>query len=491
MNIFISYNWNNKAEADLVEKNLSALGISIKRDINDLKYKDDLREFMQQIRETDFAIILVSIDYLNSPNCLYELSQLFKDKDYDKKILPLICDGTKIYGISDKIEVVKFWSEKCIETEKLIKEIDPVNALNLLKELKIYKDIYSSIDEFIDNITKRLNITFSDAVKNNFSDILNFIGLNNNPIQNEIIRIRSIENIQLKEIELEKLLRQYQNNKDIIFALGYINLNETKNYLKAKEYFKEYIENYDEKSYVAFNNLGLACHNLNEIELAEQYYNKGLEINPNSFEIFHNLGNLEAKKKNYGKARELYEKTIGLYPNDAETFYNIAKIYTDFEGNLNLGKKHYIKAIELEPSFFMAYNNLASIYLREKKIPEAIKTLELGLEQNPNDYVTLYNLATLTVLHLNDFIKAKKYFRESIRLNNLYVSAKLGLAKLLLLHFEDAEEAKELLLDAYNIEPNNEAVLIHLSIVFNILGDITKSSEFEEKALKINASLKK
>jgi tetratricopeptide (TPR) repeat protein len=490
MNIFLSYNWNNKSEADYIEKNLSSLGISIKRDINDLNYKDDLREFMTQIRESDFAIILVSVDYLKSPNCLFELTQLFKDKDYDKKILPIITDKTKIYGVGEKVSIIKHWSEKCTEIESQIQVLEATNALNLLKELKLYKGIYSSIDEFIDNITKRLNINFSDAVKNNFKDILDFIGFDHNPLQEEIIRIGSIDNLQLKELELEKLLRQYPNNKNVIFAIGYINLNEVNNYLKAKEYFKEYI-NYDDKSYIAYNNIGLACHNLDEIELSEEYYNKGLELNPDSFEIFHNLGNLEAKKKNYTKAREFYNKTIGLYPNDAETFYNIAKIYTDFEDNFDLGKKNYLKAIELEPDFFMAYNNLASIYLREKNFKEAIKTLELGLKYKSDDYVSLYNLATLTTLHLKDHTKAKRYYRESIRLNNLYVSPKLGLAKLMLLYFEDAEEARELLLDAYNLEPSNQEVLMHLSIVYKIIGDMTKSKEFEEKALEINPNLKK
>jgi tetratricopeptide (TPR) repeat protein len=490
MNIFLSYNWNNKTEADYIEKNLSSIGISIKRDINNLNYKDDLREFMTQIRESDYAIILVSVDYLKSPNCLFELIQLFKDKDYDKKILPIIFDNTKIYSVSDKVSIIKYWSEKCIEIESQIKILEPTNALNLLKELKLYKDIYSSIDEFLENISKRLNINISDAVKNNFKDILDFIGFDHNPLKKEIIRIRSIDNIHLKELEFEKLLRQYPNNKDIIFAIGYINLIEAKNYLKAKEYFKEYII-YDNQSYIAFNNLGLAYQNLNEIELAEEYYNKGLEINPNGFEIFLNLGNLEAKKKNYTKARELYIKTIGLYPNDAETFYNIAKIYTDFEGNFVLGKVNYLKAIDLEPDFVMAYNNLASIYLREKNFEDAIKTLELGLKYNTDDSISLCNLATLTTLHSKDHTKAKRYFRESIRLNNLYLSPKLGLAKLLLLYFEDAEEAKELLLDAHKIEPNNQDVLIHLSIVYDLIGDKTKSKEFEEKVLKIYPDLKK
>lgn len=45
---------------------------------------------MKKIREHDFAILLISHEYLISPNCMYEFLQVLKEKDFEKKILPVI-----------------------------------------------------------------------------------------------------------------------------------------------------------------------------------------------------------------------------------------------------------------------------------------------------------------------------------------------------------------------------------------------------------------
>ena len=95
MDIFLSYSWNNKLQADQIEDNLSAIGLTIIRDINEIKYKDKLTEFMRRIRDADYAIILISIDYLKSPNCVNELIELSKEKEFDRKILPIIVDNQR------------------------------------------------------------------------------------------------------------------------------------------------------------------------------------------------------------------------------------------------------------------------------------------------------------------------------------------------------------------------------------------------------------
>ncbi|TLX73701.1 tetratricopeptide repeat protein [Labilibacter sediminis] len=481
MDIFLSYNWNNKLEADTIEKNLSSIGINIKRDINDIKYKDDLRSFMSQITETDYALILISNDYLKSPNCLFELTELSKDKNYERKFLPIIVDGASLYSIEDKMELIQYWETKCSEVENLIKTVSPTNAINLIHELKLYKNILASLDDFLQNITRRLNVKYSDSLKTNFKEVLEFIGYDLNSIQKQLLEIRNIEDSHLKELKLDNLGKEYPNNKDVLFTIGYVNLTEIKNYHKAKFSFKKYIDEFDSNSYLACNNLGLACQNLSEKDLADKYYKQGLLLNKNAYQILHNLGNLEASNGNYELAKEYFLRTIEIYPNDAETFYNLAKIYTDFLHDFNLGEKYYWKSIQLEPDFFMAYNNLASIYLRLQNFDRAIELLEQGLEQNPNDYVTHYNLGMLYFNYKKDHIKAKKLFRNSIRLNNNYISAKIGMAKLLILQAQDYHEAEDILLDAYKIEPENKDVLAHLSTVYNLLGDEKKSKEFESK----------
>jgi tetratricopeptide (TPR) repeat protein len=489
MTIFLSYSWSNKEQAEYINNILSTLGISIRRDITVLSYKDDLRNFMRQIRECDYSIILVSDDYLKSPNCLYELSELFKDSNYTDKVLPIIIDGTKIYSIDDKANLIRFWNDKCKETQKILSDLNPVNSINLLQELKIYTQIYGVIDELIDSITRRLNVNLSAAKKNNFSELLIFIGYEKDSIQSEILSAKKIDDSQVKELALEKLLKKYPNNIDIFFAIGYLNLTDLKNYYKAIDYFLEILSLQENHSHIVYNNLGLSYFYIGNLELAAKYYNKGLRINKDCYELYYNLANLEAEKKNYGIAKELFIKTTQLNYPDPEVFYNIGNICVEHENKLKEAKQYYYKAIELQVNFYPAYNNLATIYIREQNYHKAIAVLDKGLKYCPDEPMILYNLAVLEFHYRKNFRLAKQYFRNCIRLDNNYISPKIGLAKMLVLNFGDIAEAKELILDALKIEPANDDVLIHLSMIYQLEGDMNKAAEYKEKAFKINPNL--
>ena len=80
--IFLSYNWNNETIADAIESYFKDTPITIKRDKRDLHFKQSIKEFMKQIRKTDYALMIISEDYLKSSNCMYEVLEFIKDENY-------------------------------------------------------------------------------------------------------------------------------------------------------------------------------------------------------------------------------------------------------------------------------------------------------------------------------------------------------------------------------------------------------------------------
>src|SRR5207249_7955720 len=60
--IFISYSWKNKDIADEIDNRFKSVGITMRRDIRDAGYRKSIKEFMQQIRETDFVLMIISED---------------------------------------------------------------------------------------------------------------------------------------------------------------------------------------------------------------------------------------------------------------------------------------------------------------------------------------------------------------------------------------------------------------------------------------------
>ncbi|SQJ00851.1 Uncharacterised protein [Fusobacterium ulcerans] len=179
--IFLSYCQKNKEEANSVDIAFKEKGIIPTRDERDLKYKQSLEEFMKQIREHDFALLLISHDYLLSENCMYELLQVLKEKEYQKKILPLILIDN-FFDSTLKISYIKKWVEKINQLEQEIKNMVE-NGMSAhiseeSKKLKKYKSIENEIGEIITNLQKCKMITFIEGEKCNFETIFAEIGLN-------------------------------------------------------------------------------------------------------------------------------------------------------------------------------------------------------------------------------------------------------------------------------------------------------------------------
>ena len=147
--LFISYSWTDSNTADEIDTIFQPTGIFVKRDIRAIKFKGSIKKYMSEIRETDFVLILISDSFIKSSNCMYEMLELLKEQDYQKKILPVLIDGTKIFTPKEKIEYIKYWGDKYIELETDLKTVNTTDALELYKELKHIENIRSSIDEFL------------------------------------------------------------------------------------------------------------------------------------------------------------------------------------------------------------------------------------------------------------------------------------------------------------------------------------------------------
>ena len=105
--VFLSYCWVNNEAAKRIYTDLSQIGIKVIKDNHRLEYKDDLQKFMQGIRNADFAVLLISEDYLRSVNCMYEACQLQR-AGIAKKILPVIVDGTATYEPENRIDLIRY-----------------------------------------------------------------------------------------------------------------------------------------------------------------------------------------------------------------------------------------------------------------------------------------------------------------------------------------------------------------------------------------------
>lgn len=176
--IFVSYCQKDSVYADNIDLYLKNKGITIHRDIRDISNWKSIREYMGTIRKMDYAILIISDNYLKSFNCMYEVLEVMKEKDYANKIFPVVVE-TSIYPSAGRIPYIRYWQDKYKELQEQISQIDIVNAGNIIDDLKKTQNIVLSMDEFLAKVADMNNPSVSDVNKA-IEDKLQQNGLLNN-----------------------------------------------------------------------------------------------------------------------------------------------------------------------------------------------------------------------------------------------------------------------------------------------------------------------
>lgn len=154
--IFLSYCWDDTDNANTIDDYLREKGIKVTRDVRGVENWQSLKEFMQTIRDNDFAVLLISDAYLKSTNCMYEVLEVMKEKKYRTRIFPAIIDSA-IYSIDKHFEYVRYWQDR-VKTLKLnLSSLEYTNGLALGYELKKAEDISRAIAEFLVTVSDMKN----------------------------------------------------------------------------------------------------------------------------------------------------------------------------------------------------------------------------------------------------------------------------------------------------------------------------------------------
>jgi hypothetical protein len=193
--VFLSYSHKDTCIADIIEnkiKEVTKNKIEISRDTQKLKYKDSLDEYMQSIREHDFVIAIVSDTYLRSTPCMYEVTELMRDRDYYNKLLFIIISEQDImFYVNEDVEIkdikadiyssnrfdyINYWEYEKIEIDRRISEIkNTALMLELTKEAKKLEIISLHVGEFISKLNDGLGVSFQDMISSNFKEFISTI----------------------------------------------------------------------------------------------------------------------------------------------------------------------------------------------------------------------------------------------------------------------------------------------------------------------------
>lgn len=257
-NIFLSYCWaDDKVANDICTAFENQKEIKIHRDKIEIGSWRSIKEFMQSITQMDYVIMLISRNYLESDNCMYEVLEIMRDRNYASKIFPVIIYDA-IYEPTVRLGYVKFWQDK---TNQFEKEFDGVEIQNLhtsIDILKQYHEISLHIDEFLGQIVDMNNPLVKDIPEK----IKEILGINGQENTNELLDYKED---MFKKIGIEK---NYANSKPTDLEVNQFIDNSYKNIVFL---FSRLCKQYENEN----SNITINCESIDSRNNLFQFYHSG------------------------------------------------------------------------------------------------------------------------------------------------------------------------------------------------------------------------
>ncbi len=235
-------------------------------------------------------------------------------------------------------------------------------------------------------------------------------------------------------------------------------------------------------------------------------FEKGVERSPNSSRAQYSLATeylTQSKettdpieKNNYLQQSLIhFNKSLEILPENKLSHYNSGLCYVQLGDTTNAILK-YKKAIELDSNYIMPVNNLGVLYQAKHDFDAAQQYYELALKIDPNAKTPVKNLGDLFIMkgiyysQMGDNIQAMASYQKSMTYNNNNAFLLNNMASIYS-SMQKFDSALYCLKKAFDIEPQNLLVIQNIAAVSYLNKNYIQAIEYANKALAINANLKK
>ena len=219
------------------------------------------------------------------------------------------------------------------------------------------------------------------------------------------------------------------------FSRGYYELGNL--YLKKEEKinavsaFKLALEGEPDNPFYQ-NSLAFAYVQLEQYDSAIELYKKALENNPDNewtavvaqalAAIYHRI------KGNFDAAISMLQNALILTKNKTEIYLSLADIYYDID-DMDEAIKYYTLAIEGGYKDAKVFSRLAMAFWERDYVENAIEFYNRAIDIEPDYEIAYNNLGVVYFDGLNDAERAKPCFEAALKLNDNYTMAHFNMAR--------------------------------------------------------------
>ena len=167
----VSYAWD-KASPDVVDELCAAAqarGIRIVRDTTDVNVGDSLSKFMRRLAAHDRVFVILSEKYLKSPNCMYELYEIWRNcKDDEERFVQTVKlyrqPDADIFSIEARLGHALHWQQRFNNLQQMLSGNANLLGPSDLQQFKQMQDFANRVGEILSLFADRLQVQDMDAL---------------------------------------------------------------------------------------------------------------------------------------------------------------------------------------------------------------------------------------------------------------------------------------------------------------------------------------
>ena len=209
-------------------------------------------------------------------------------------------------------------------------------------------------------------------------------------------------NFAIAYLYIARIYRQFLDNEKVVEVLGKAKdlsrrapekerlsieslyaLSVEKNPRKHLVLLEELVDMYPgEKRF--HNELGALYQSIHRDEDAKKEFVEAIRLDPNYAGPANGLSYIYAAQGLYDKAIETQKRYAALSPGDANPFDSMGEIYF-MMGDCAKSIASYIRALQIQPSFFLSNAGLAYVYTFNQQFSEGIQSLDNFISGSPGE----------------------------------------------------------------------------------------------------------
>jgi tetratricopeptide (TPR) repeat protein len=158
------------------------------------------------------------------------------------------------------------------------------------------------------------------------------------------------------------------------------------------------------------------------IDQAIANYQRALDANPRDVHLYAALGGISESRGEWQKAQDLYQKALQIQPDYAVAANNLAYLMLEHGGDVNTALSLAQTGRRGLPNLAASADTLGWAYYRQGVYNASIDMLQQAVKEDPKNPTYHYHLG-LAYQKANDYAMARKQLESALQINPNYSQA--------------------------------------------------------------------